>query len=310
MITLGVDTSNYTTSVALYDDATGDMTSVRRLLRVKPGELGLRQSEALFQHTVALPELMGELFRRRDLRPDAVGVSVKPCDFEGSYMPCFLAGKSAAESLAAAMGIPVFPFSHQAGHIAAVLYDAKRTDLADRDFLAFHVSGGTTDAVLVRPGTDTPFVIEKQAGSLDLKAGQAIDRVGQLLGLPFPAGKALDALSLQSEKTYRVKPFIRDGSVSLSGVENKCRRMLADGASPADIAKYCLTFIVAAVDAMARSLTEAYPGLPLVFSGGVSANTLLREHMTARFGAVFSLNGFGTDNAAGAAYLAAKRSVL
>ena len=304
MRSLGIDTSNYTTSVALYDTVSGKMISRRRLLTVKKGDLGLRQSDALFQHTVALPDLLSDLFREADVRPDRVGVSVSPCDFEGSYMPCFLAGVSAADAVGAAMGLPVRRVSHQAGHIAAVLWDAGRTDLFGRDFLAFHVSGGTTDAVVVRPGTDRPFLIDKQAGSLDLKAGQAVDRVGQMLGLPFPAGKALDELSLKSGKTYRHRPFVRDGSVSLSGVENKCRAMLDAGESPEDVANYCLSFIVAAIDKMAEDLTKAYPGLPLIFSGGVSSNPMLRTFMTKKYGAVFSLNGFGTDNAAGVAYLA------
>lgn len=304
MISLGIDTSNYTTSAALFDSATGEMKSLRRLLTVRPGELGLRQSEALFQHVTALPELIKALFENETRRPDSIGVSVRPCDFEGSYMPCFLAGKSVAESLGAASGVTVKAFSHQAGHIAAVLWDAKRPDLLTREFLAFHVSGGTTDAVLVRPGRDTPFVIEKQAGSLDLKAGQAIDRVGQMLDLPFPAGKALDELSLQSSEEYKVKTYIRDGSVSLSGVENQCRAMLEKGEPPANVAKFCLTHIVSAVDAMAEALLARFPGLPLVFSGGVSSNTLLRNAMTAKYGAVFSLHGYGADNASGVAYLA------
>ena len=124
MGTLGLDTSNYTTSAALYDGATGTLVEKRRLLRVKPGELGLRQSDAVFQHTLALPELLQELFAESGLTPEVIGVSTAPRDEPGSYMPCFMVGKGAAESLGAAMRLPVRHFSHQAGHIAAALYSS------------------------------------------------------------------------------------------------------------------------------------------------------------------------------------------
>ena len=299
----GIGTSNYTTSAALYDSGTDEMLSVRRLLTVKPGEVGLRQSDAVFQHTLQLPQLLEELFAQTAARPDAVAVSVSPCDFEGSYMPCFMAGKGAARSVAAAMGVPVKFFSHQAGHIAAVLWSAGRTELVGKPFLAFHVSGGTTEAVLVQPDAEKVFRIEKKAGTLDLKAGQAVDRVGRMLGLAFPAGPALDALSLQSGRTFKVRPVLRDGCCSLSGVENRCQKMLQAGEAPADIAKYCLTYICRALEEMASSLSAAYPGLPLVFSGGVTSNTLLRQTFASEFGAVFAERGLASDNAAGIAWL-------
>ncbi len=303
MTVLGLDTSNYTTSAALYDAGTDEMRSLRKLLQVKPGEVGLRQSDAVFQHTLQLPELMEELFAQMAARVERIAVSTAPCDFEGSYMPCFMAGKGAARSVAAAMGVPVKFFSHQAGHIAAVLWSAKRTELLERPFLAFHVSGGTTEAVLVQPDAEKVFRIEKKAGTLDLKAGQAVDRVGRMLGLDFPAGAQLDALSLQSDRFFRIRPVIRDGCCSLSGVENRCEKMARAGEPPADIAKYCLIYIVRALEEMTESLSAAYPGLPLVFSGGVTSNTLLRRAFTSKYGAVFAGQGLASDNAAGVAFL-------
>ena len=59
---LGIDTSNYTTSCALYNSDTDTVVHRKKLLPVKKGELGLRQSDAVFHHTVQLPELMRELF--------------------------------------------------------------------------------------------------------------------------------------------------------------------------------------------------------------------------------------------------------
>lgn len=303
MISLGIDTSNYTTSAALYNSETDEMISCRRLLKVKAGEVGLRQSEAVFQHTLALPELIGEVFSQTDARPQAVAVSVSPCDFEGSYMPCFMCGKGTAESMAAAFGVPVRYFSHQAGHIAAALWSAGRTELMEAPFIAFHVSGGTTEAVYVQPDGEKIIRAVKIAGSLDLKAGQAIDRVGRMLGLPFPAGQALDALSRRSGRMYKIKPSMKGGSCSLSGLENQCAKMVAAGESPEDVAKYCISYIYAALQAMTDSVLSEYGSLPLVFSGGVTANTLIEERMRAVYGAVFAERGLASDNAAGLAYL-------
>ena len=305
MICLGIDTSNYTTSAALYDSLTGEMFSSRRLLKVRPGELGLRQSEAVFQHTLVLPEILAELFSQTEKRPEVVAASVAPCDREGSYMPCFMVGKGTAESIALSMGTETRFFSHQAGHIAAALWSAGRTDLLERRFLAFHVSGGTTEAVLVSPDAEKIFRVEKKAGSLDLKAGQAIDRVGRMLGLPFPAGPALDALSRESDRMYKIRPSVKDGSCSLSGLENQCEKMVAAGEVPADVAKYCMTYIYAALQAMADGLLSENGDLPLVFSGGVTSNTLIRERFVSVYGAVFAERGFASDNAAGIAYLGA-----
>lgn len=306
MICLGIDTSNYTTSAALYDSVTDSFTSVRELLPVPEGELGLRQSDAVFHHTVRLPILLDKLFSERGLRPDIVAVSVKPSEETGSYMPCFLAGRSAAAAVASAFGLPFYEFSHQAGHVAAALYSANRRDLLNGSFYAFHVSGGTTDALSVSASAKSVLSIRRLGGSLDLKAGQAIDRVGKLLGLPFPAGPALDALANESEKEFRCDPFMNGLSCSFSGVQNQCERMHRNGAPPADIAKYCMTYVVSALVKMTDALTAADPELPVVFSGGVTSNTMLRAEMLRRYHAVFAQNGLASDNAVGVAFLGAR----
>lgn len=303
-IFLGIDTSNYTTSAALFDADSGQMFSKRKLLSVRENEIGLRQSDAVFQHVIALPEMLTELFSEANRKPDVIGASVSPRDAAGSYMPCFTVGSGTAKSTAAAMGIPVRCFSHQAGHIAAALWSAERLDLLKSEFIAFHVSGGTTEAVLVKPDADRIFTCEIIAQSLDLKAGQAIDRVGRMLSLGFPAGMQLDALSRESTKVYKIKPYFRDASCSLSGIENICAKMLADGEKAEDIAKYCIEYICAALAGMARELQKTFGGLPVVFSGGVTSNTIMRERFTKEFAAVFAQKGFACDNAAGIAVLA------
>ncbi len=297
---LGIDTSNYTTSAAFYD---GCMVIQKKIpLPVKQGQLGLRQSDAVFHHVQQLPQAVQPLLR--DVHPRAVGVSARPRDQEGSYMPCFTVGLGAAKMLAAAWGVPCYEFSHQAGHIAAALYSAGRLDLLERRFLAFHVSGGTTEAVLVHPHSEQVIGAEIVASSLDLKGGQAIDRVGVMLGLPFPAGPRLEEMAKYSRKRFTVRPSMKGADCSLSGIENKCSSMYKQGDPPEDVARYCLDAILAALDAMCGALLEKYGDLPVLFAGGVTSNTLLREALSEKYGALFAQPAFSSDNATGAAVLA------
>ena len=220
-------------------------------------------------------------------------------------MPCFTVGHGTARALAAACGVPLYTFSHQQGHIAAALWSSDRLDLLGKQFIAFHVSGGTTEAVLVEPRPDDPLHAEICAQSLDLKGGQAVDRVGKLLGLPFPAGPALEALAEKSSRTFLVRPSMKGADCSLSGIENRCQRLVQQGTPPEDVARFCLDSLFAALDAMAKALLRQYPGLPLVFAGGVMSNRYLREKLQARYQASFAEPAFSSDNAAGVAVLAA-----
>ena len=303
MAYLGLDTSNYTTSAALFLPETNEMIGQKQLLPVKPGEKGLRQSDAVFHHTVQLPLLLEKLFGNGSKHLKAVCASVAPCGDEGSYMPCFLVGTAAARAIAAANAIPYYTATHQQGHIAAVLFGANRLDLLSRRFLAFHVSGGTTQALLVEPDETELFRCTCVARSLDLKAGQAIDRVGLMLNLSFPCGPALDALSQKSTRTFRTHPVLRGADCSLSGLENQCKKMIDSGEAPEDTAKYCLSFLCATLDRMTQSLLEQYGDLPLVFAGGVMSNSLISAFFREKYAAVFAPSAFSADNAAGTALL-------
>lgn len=300
---LGIDTSNYTTSVALYNSETNEIVSKKKLLPVKRGEKGIRQSDAVFHHTIQLPDLIDELFEDFHGNIKAIGVSVKPCNEEGSYMPCFLVGISIARSLSNAMNIPLYKFSHQDGHIAAALYSADKLDFINKEFLAFHISGGTSQALLVKPD-DKYFYTDKISDSLDLKAGQAIDRVGVMLGLDFPCGPALEKLAQNSKNPLKkIKVFRRDGQFSLSGVENKCKKMFEDGEKPEDISMYCLSFIYSALDDTVSELLSKYGDLPIVFSGGVMSNKILRTELQNKYNSYFAEPQFSADNACGVAVL-------
>lgn len=306
MRALGIDTSNYTCSTALYDSETGQMFMAKQLLPTPEGALGLRQSQAVFEHVKLLGQMMDKLFAQAPGRVDAVGVSTRPRSAQGSYMPCFLTGAMAAQCLSAALGVPKHNFSHQQGHIAAALYSAEKTDwLTAGRFLAFHVSGGTTDCLLVTTGNCSIESIELVGSSLDLKAGQAVDRVGGMLGLPFPSGPSLEQLALRCTDKIKVKPTLKGIDCCLSGVENKCAKLLSEGAPQEYVACFCIEYIQATLEGMLKAAKAEYGELPLLFAGGVMSNSIIRGYFEKRYGASFAQPAYSADNAGGIALLAA-----
>lgn len=303
---LGIDTSNYTTSAALFDSEANTIIQSKKLLPVKAGELGLRQSDAVFAHVKQLGDMVQNVFDEYREEITAIGVSTRPRDIDGSYMPCFLVGEMAANCLGAALKAPILPFAHQQGHVAAALYSAGRLDLFLERFIAFHLSGGTTEALLVEPSAERIIRCTKIGGSMDLKAGQAVDRVGVMLGLPFPAGKCLEELALKSDRKFKIKPVMKGTECCLSGVENKCRKMLENGEKPEDIALFCLKSVEAALCGMTDATLSEYGKLPLVYAGGVMSNCIIRNTIENKYGGIFAKPEFSSDNAAGIAVLAAE----
>lgn len=302
MLTLGIDTSNYTTSVAVYNGS--EVFQNKLLLPVKDGEKGLRQSDAVFHHTARLYPVFEELLSGVNGDITAIGVSEKPRDAEGSYMPCFLVGVNAAHCIASAMKKPVYGFSHQAGHIAAALYSADCLDLVSQRFIAFHVSGGTTEMLLVSPNKERGFAVEIIGETTDLNCGQVIDRAGVMMGLSFPCGKEIERLALESDKIYNPKICVKGGNCSLSGIENQCRKMLADGESKENIARYCLDFAGKTVEKMTEYAISEFGNLPLVYAGGVMSDVIIKDRIQSKFNAKFAKPEFSCDNAAGVAVLA------
>lgn len=301
---LGIDTSNYTTSCAIY--RAGGVLQQKRLLPVPKGQVGLRQSDAVFSHVKALGDLM-ELLREQDAKElDAIGVSLRPRDVEGSYMPCFLSGVMAAKTTAAAMGLPLYTFSHQAGHVAAALYGADRLDLLDKNFLAFHLSGGTTECLWVQSLTEAKITL--LCSTNDLNAGQVVDRVGHLLGLDFPAGPALDALAQKSQRSFKIRTAFQGENPCLSGIENQCQTMLKKEEAPEDIARFCIESILSALLCMVEDAKTKTGCANLVFVGGVMSNSIIRAVVERQCGGIFSPREFSCDNAAGIAVLTALRS--
>ncbi len=303
---LGIDTSNYTTSAAIYFSSENKIVQCKKLLPVKEGALGLRQSDAVFHHTKQLPEIISSLAESAGKQDfSAVCSSVRPRNADGSYMPCFLCGKGLANAYSALQGIPMYETSHQTGHILAALYSADRLEYVNQPFIAFHVSGGTTDCLLCEPDKENILSISEISTSLDLNAGQAVDRVGIMLELQFPCGIALEKLAVNADKCYKIKPVLKNGSCCLSGLENKCRAMLNSGEKYENIALYCLDFIAETIISMTDYALHKYGDLPLVFAGGVMSDKLIKDKIVSKYNnASFAESEFSCDNASGIAIYA------
>lgn len=305
MSVLAFDTSNYTTSVALLHGREEESISLGKLLTVPEGQLGLRQQEALFQHVKALPLLIEELKKQGNLEGlSAVAVSTKPRETEDSYMPCFLAGENMGRAIATLLDIPCFALSHQQGHFAAALWSLKKEELLEQPFLAWHISGGTTELLLVKPeGHLTKADII--GGTLDISAGQLIDRTGNRLKMPFPSGKQVDALSLTG--TGSLKPFpvkAQDLYFSLSGMENKVNAYGEQGEKPEEICKFVLDTIGNILKKVTKQAQNTYgEELPVLFCGGVASSSRLKQ-LLPEF--LFPPPIYATDNAMGVAVLGKK----
>ena len=296
---VGFDTSNYTTSCALCSETGEVLANIRIPLPVKEGERGLRQSDAVFLHT---RQLLREAIGAKTVA--AVGYSGKPRPNADSYMPCFLAGRSAAEAFATGAGIPIFAFSHQEGHIMAAGYSAGITEIMRAGkFGAFHVSGGTTEVLSVCPDR-SGFKIDIVGGTSDLHAGQAIDRIGVMMGLSFPCGKEMERLALTNQK--KVPPIhVRVDSIRchLSGLENLARKLWKESGDPALVSAFVLEYLAQTLEGMTKGLDQSEPGLPILYAGGVMSNRFLQSRLSSRSNSYFADPAFSADNAAGIALL-------
>ena len=228
-LVLGIDTSNYTTSVSVLALSGELLANEKMLLPVPENARGLRQSDALFSHTKQLPLLMQKvapLLSQKTLA--AVGYSARPRNRDDSYMPCFLAGEAAATSAAAASGAKLYSFSHQCGHIMAAVRSCGNEALLAEPFGAFHISGGTTELLKVVFNGES-FAADIVGGTKDLNAGQVIDRIGVAMGLPFPCGPALDKIANSYEGKIPSRALsVSDCYVNLSGLENLAAKLWHD----------------------------------------------------------------------------------
>lgn len=303
-VILGIDTSNYTTSVAIMTLDGELIANLKRPLPVKAGERGLRQSDAVFAHTVNIPELMRqarELLIGKNIV--AVGVSATPRNEEGSYMPCFLCGVAAAESISATLGVPLYRFSHQCGHIMAAVYSSGKFEVLDGEFGAFHISGGTTELVRVKP-TQNGFETQLLGGTADLNAGQVIDRIGVYLGMGFPAGPGMEVEAMKNtERIPHKKVSSRGMTVNLSGLENMAIKLYRDTCNAPLTAAFVFDYIGRAISAMLDAYVEKYGDGLVVCAGGVMCNGIIKKMLSERYNVCFAEPAMSADNAVGIAVL-------
>jgi len=307
-VVLGIDTSCYTTSLAIMDLDGNLLEDRRKLLTVGQGKCGLAQSEMVFQHTRNLPELLAGIdFSQLAIR--AVGATNKPRPLPESYMPAFLVGWGLAQNLSKVMSISLFPLSHQENHLQGGLWSAKGPR-ASR-FIMLHASGGTTDILLVQIEDDS-VTLTTVGESIDLHAGQFVDRVGVALGLAFPAGPALEKLAATSKAKIILPVWVEDNKVSFSGVCTKAIRLAQDGVNKADLARATEVVLGQSLGEVLQNVCRNYQLNDVLLVGGVAANKLIRALVTtilakAQIQTYVPEPGYSGDGAVGAAYYALKQ---
>ncbi len=306
---LGIDTSNYVSSCALVGEDGRIIASGRKTLPVGRGKSGLRQSEALFEHVRQFPAVLTDVMSRsRGTRIAALAVSDRPSDAEGSYMPVFLAGTAFAEVLSSTLAVPCLHTSHQRGHIAAAA--AEHPSLAC-PYLCVHLSGGTTEVLLL--GEDGTLSV--LASSLDLHAGQLVDRLGVLLGGPFPAGPFLEALAADTAAKGRYPVRVTRKGCHFSGVEAQASRDVQNKTLRGEeVAAEVFDALCRAVLKMLLFASEATGLRDSLIMGGVASSSLLRKMLLRRndkrrlgLNLLFGQPELSGDNAVGVALLGAKR---
>lgn len=308
-LSLGIDTSNYTTSVALVDENETIICNQGILLEVKSGEKGLRQSDALFQHINNLPTLLNDLPRGREIA--VICFSERPRPLPDSYMPVFNAGKSLAQSLAGVLGSEILAVSHQENHLRAAIYGSG-SPKTENLFCGVHFSGGTSEILLVKK-EDIGFSCEIMAQTLDLNAGQLIDRIALLMGCPFPGGRALEALAekavIKDSGIDTIISTTMDGvNFHFSGQENQAQEYLKKGVSPGEVADALLKSIGKTLSKSIGKLHKKQEFKSVLFSGGVMSNQiikriLLKELKDSGITLHFSPGIYARDNALGNALL-------
>jgi len=274
----------------------------RIMLPVKEGECGVRQNDAVFLHTRNLPHLF-EKIGQFDF--DYVAASKCPSERENSYMPCFTVGTSVATTVSSLLNIPYYECSHQKNHICSALFSANKTDLLKDSFLAYHVSGGTTDVCLCTPSDTGVFSVTKVGGTADISCGQLIDRTGVGLGLPFPCGKHIQEIAGKAlSGNIRIKN--NDGFFNFSGFQNKTQQMIDCGIDASEVALYTLDVVYSFLLDSVKYFRGKYGNLPVIMSGGVMSNKQISGAVVSCLDNVyFSDPRYSVDNALGTAFMCA-----
>lgn len=299
---LAFDTSNYTTSACVFSTEHGILWENRILLPVREGECGVRQNDAVFLHTKNLQTLFDAVPK---FTIDFVCASKCPSEKHNSYMPCFNVGMAFAKTISSLLSVPYYECSHQKNHICAAIYSTNNLNLLKEHFIAYHVSGGTTDVCLCSPSNNGAFDVLKIGGTADISCGQLIDRTGVMLGLAFPAGKSIESLS-DSNLTGKVKIKNTDGYFNFSGFENKTSDMFKSGNSKEQISNFALDVVCSFLISSITYFRQKYNNIPIILSGGVMSNKIISNLVSNQFNNIYFSNPkYSVDNALGTAVLCA-----
>ncbi len=306
-IILGLDTSCYTTSIAAITLNKEIILNEKILLKVKKDNKGLRQSEAVFQHVNNMGEI-SQVINDKLKNYNIVGVcsSTKPRPVDNSYMPVFSVGYNFAKLLSSINNCPFYETTHQENHIEASLF---KNDLENKDkFLAVHMSGGTTEILLVEK-KETNYKIEIVGGSLDVSFGQLVDRLGVSLNYNFPCGKYIDENALRCEEKIinGLKTSVKSGYMNLSGIENQINKLINDY-DKEYLSKILLDTLVRCMYKSLTYISEKYELKEVLFGGGVSASKYIRKELTKKLKKsnikpYFTDGEYATDNGVGCAII-------
>ncbi|NLA69717.1 MAG: O-sialoglycoprotein endopeptidase [Clostridiales bacterium] len=313
---LGIDTSNYKTSIAIVDELGNISFNKSEFLEVEHGKRGLRQSEAFFKQSNALPQFVNDAMSRVDPKEiKAVGVSSRPRRIEGSYMPVFLAGENAAKIISSTLEIPMYEFSHQEGHIEAVLSSSKPTN---EGIIFFHLSGGTTEILKVHRNSNYGFDCEIIGGTKDISIGQLLDRIGVAIGMNFPAGPELDRIASLNPITLLPRKIkLSDGYFNLSGIETDMMRKILNFDDAHKWIPGLFQTLSELLYEVSKDLATQYNLNSIYLCGGVSASDTIRSNIgelkekddnSNNLKFIFGEPSLSGDNAVGIARLAAIRN--
>jgi len=305
---IGIDTSCYTTSIAVVDSEGNLVGDYREPLPVEKGKIGLRQSNGFFMHVGHLPTLYEKVVC--DIDPQsivAVGVSSQPRYIEDSYMPVFTAGHHFAKTISLSLNTELYTFSHQEGHIEAANWSAVFSD--DR-FLAVHLSGGTSEILVVKTNRNR-FKAEIVGGAEDISAGKLIDRVGVYMGTDFPAGKILDDSITFDKKRKRGYPTsVKGGKINFSGLENYATKKFDEGSSLNEVAEGLFESVSKSILKAVTYVAHEQNLKTVLFAGGVSSSQYLKAYIKAhnksQLKFIFSDAKYAVDNAVGIAQMTRK----
>lgn len=303
MIVLGIESSCDETAAAIVNDKKEILSETLLSQQEHKAFGGVVPEIAARSHLEHIDEIIEDCIHKSGLKikdVDAIAATTGPGLIGG-----VIVGVMAAKALALALNKPFIAVNHLEGHALA----ARQSNDVSFPYLLLLVSGGHCQILVVK-GVGQ---YERLGTTIDDAAGEAFDKVAKMLNIGYPGGPVIEKMANKGnpERFVLPRPMINsnDYNFSFSGLKTAVRKIIEsyseDGSvghamiNPQDMADICASFQVAATDCLEKKLEKAvqyfkenYPeGKDVVVSGGVAANTYLRERlqtMTTRNGLAFA----------------------